>query len=676
MPSFRVRFLPDDIEVSLDDGKTLLEAARIANVYVGAICGGDGTCGKCRLVVREGEVVGESTDFLSLDEIRRGYVLACQVTPQSDLVVLIPPESRLSGYVGIGKDSERFRDFTRDEAERPLDRFDPLVNKFYLELPEPSLDDPTGDQERLLAALAQQHPSPLQMGLKTCQQLPRILRRLEKGRSSWSWTWDGRVTATIGSRSDVHEVLCVESGNTRLRNFGLALDVGTTTVVAHLVDLVSGATREAAAKYNSQIKFGADVISRINYARQAGGPEEVHRAITQDIDALIDDIVVRSGIGRGDIQCVVAAGNTAMLHFLLGLESDLIRIAPFTPAALAPPPVRAAELGIRIHPRGLLYSMPMVGSFVGGDITSGILACGMDRSDEISLLIDLGTNGELVLGNRDFLVASSASAGPAFEGGSIACGMRATSGAIDSVRIAPDDGRIELTTIDGGTPVGLCGTGLIDALAQMFLAGLVDRSGRFQVDRDKGRFRFSRDDDTPEFLLHPRGDDGVRDVVITQSDAENLIRTKAAIYAAVACLIESVGLTFGDIQRVFIAGAFGKRLNVANCVTIGLLPDVPVERMRFIGNSSVAGAKLVMLHQEMFDLVRQIRERITYEELMANTRYMDDFVSACFLPHTDLSQFPSLAAQSPAANSPATNSPAASQSGAAARAVPQSRSTP
>jgi uncharacterized 2Fe-2S/4Fe-4S cluster protein (DUF4445 family) len=644
VPNFRIKFLPDEQEIAIDEGQSLLEAARRANVYVGAICGGEGTCGKCRLIVREGEVEGESTEFLTREEIRRGYVLACQVFPRNDLVVEVPPESRLSGYVGIGgKESERFRDFTHREPEGPALQLDPVVKKFFLTIPGPSIDDPTADQERLLSALSKERPVPLQMGLKICHQLPRVLRRLTKGRGSSTWHWDGRVTATVGVRGPVLEVLSVESGNTAEKNFGLALDIGTTTVVAHLVDLVHGTTREAAAKYNSQLSFGADVIGRINHARQPHGGEDLQRAVIKDIDTLIEDLEVRSKIGRGDIQCIVAAGNTAMLHFLLGLEPDLIRLSPFTPAAVSPPPVRAAEIGIRINPRAILYTLPMIGSFVGGDVTSGILASGMHASDEVSLLIDLGTNGEIVLGNRDFLVAAAASAGPAFEGGSVACGMRATCGAIDSVEISPRGARVRLSTIDGGWPVGLCGTGMIDALAQMFLAGLVDRSGRFQVDRAPARFQTSSEDDRPEFVLVPAAEAGNhRGIVITQSDVENLIRTKGAIYAAAACLVNSVGLSFGDIQKVYIAGAFGNKLNVTNCVTIGLLPDLPAERLHFIGNSSVAGAKLVMLSEKMFAEVHRIRERITYEELMVNPRYMDDFLSACFLPHTDLTLFPSV----------------------------------
>ena len=292
--------------------------------------------------------------------------------------------------------------------------------------------------------------------------------------------------------------------------------MGTTTVVGHLVDLTSGVTLEAAAKYNSQIEYGADIITRLNHARQPGGAETLQRMILHDIDVLIDDLVERAQVGRGDIHCVVAAGNTAMMHFLLGIEADLIRVSPFVPAATSPPPLRAVELGIRIHPRGTFYAMPAVGSFVGGDITAGILASGMHHAEEISLLLDIGTNGEVVVGNKDFMVACSASAGPAFEGGSVACGMRATFGAIESMRILPQGMVISATTIDDGPPLGLCGTGLIDALAtQMFLVGLLDRSGRFQVDRCPERFRISAEDDQPEFVLVPAGaSNNWRDVVM------------------------------------------------------------------------------------------------------------------------------------------------------------------
>ena len=646
MTNFHIRFFPDEREATVEEGKTLLEAAREANVYVGALCGSEGICGKCRVVIREGEVEGESTEFLTRDEIRRGYVLACQVVPRSDLVVEVPPESRLGGYEGIGKDSERFRDFAHRGAERPPTELAPLVEKSLCVLDEPTIDDPAADQERLLAALAKKRSGPLQIGLKVTQELPEMLRGRNPKPGAPAWKWDGQVTAAVGVRGEVNEVIFVERGDTSDRYFGVALDVGTTTVVAHLVDLRSGTTREAAAKYNSQVEFGADIINRINRGRQLGGTEALQRSIIQDVDVLIDDLVRRARIGRGDIYCVVAAGNTTMLHFLLGLEADLIRISPFVPTVTSPPPVRAAEVGIRIHPRGLLYTMPMVGSYVGGDLTAGILASGMYKSDELALLLDVGTNGEVVLGNRDFLVACAASAGPAFEGGSIRCGMRATSGAIDGVRIFRHDMTISATTIDDCPPVGLCGTGLIEALSEMLLAGVIDRGGCFQTDRAPQRFRTSEEDGQPEFVLVSATESGSgRDVFIGQSDVENLIRTKGAIYAAADFLMQSVGLAFTDLAKVYIAGGFGNRLDVPSCVTIGLLPDVPAERFQFIGNSSAAGAKLVMLNRRMFDMVNEIRDRVTYQELMVDPDYMERFTSACFLPHTDLARFPSVAAR-------------------------------
>ncbi|NUQ61221.1 MAG: DUF4445 domain-containing protein [Pirellulales bacterium] len=643
MSSYRVRFQPEGALATVEEGQRLLDAARSANVYVGAICGGDGTCGKCRLVVREGDVTGESTDFLTADEIRHGYVLACQVTPQSDVVVEVPPESRLSGYVGISEDSDRFSDFSGRVAEPVPEEPDPLIRKLYVTLREPTLEDPLADQERLLAAIERERAGPWQMGLKVVRELPRVVRRFEAKRTSWNWRWDGRVTATVGLRKDVGEILAVEAGDTSGRNFGLALDVGTTTVVAHLVDLNSAVTCEAAAKYNSQIKFGGDVISRINYARLTGGGEALHRAIIEDIDTLIDDLVRRAKVGRGEIHCVVAAGNTAMVHFLLGLEADLIRLAPFVPAAAAPPPLRAAEVGIRIHPRGLLYTLPAVGSYVGGDITAGVLACGMHRREELALLIDIGTNGEVVLGNRDFLVACSASAGPAFEGGAVSCGMRAGAGAIDHVRIGRDTLAVFSRTIDGRSPVGVCGTGLIDALAEMSLAGLVDRGGRFRTERSPDCFCRGAEDGRPGFrLVNSRRSGGGRDIVVTQCDVENLIRTKGAIYAAVDSLVESLGLSLTDIRKVYIAGGFGNRLDLESCVAIGLLPDLPVDRFRFIGNGSITGAKLAMLSHRLLEEAHLLRSRITYQELMADPAYMERFTSACFLPHTDLSRFPSV----------------------------------
>ena len=473
------------------------------------------------------------------------------------------------------------------------------------------------------------------MGLKVIRRLPELLRE-----ANW------KVTASTAYRGALTEITDVTAGNTARKNLAIAVDLGTTTVVAHLVDLATGRTLAGAAKYNSQIEFGADVISRINRARMSGGREALHAAIASDVDVLIEDITRRANADRADVGCIVAAGNTTMLHLLLGLESDLLRLSPFVPVATSPAPARAADAGIRIHPRGLVYTMPMVGSYVGGDITAGLIVSGMHEKDELALFLDIGTNGEVVLGNKEFLVACSASAGPAFEGGSMKCGMRAAAGAVDSVRISPDDLAVDATTIGDAAAAGICGTGFIDALAQMFLAGLVDRGGALHVERSPERFTDSDEDGRAEFVLvSAKESGGERDVAIDQSDVENLIRTKGAIYAAADSLVESVGLSFADVKRVYIAGGFGNKLGVASCITIGLLPDVPPEQVEFIGNGSVRGSKRALLSRAAYDEVQALRDRITYQELMVDSSYMERFTSACFLPHTDTSRFKSVEAR-------------------------------
>jgi uncharacterized 2Fe-2S/4Fe-4S cluster protein (DUF4445 family) len=288
--------------------------------------------------------------------------------------------------------------------------------------------------------------------------------------------------------------------------------------------------------------------------------------------------------------------------------------------------------------------MPMVGSYVGGDIVAGILATNMHNSEQLSLLLDMGTNGEVVLGNREFLVACSASAGPAFEGATISCGMRATSGAIDSVRIFRKGLAVSVTTIDDSPPVGICGSGLIDSLAELFTAGVLDRTGRFQPDLCPNRFRQCQESGRPEFVLVSAAESGgQRDIVISQSDVDNLIRAKGAIYAAADSLVQSLGLSFDDIEKVHIAGGFGNELDIAHCIKIGLLPDIPVEKIQFVGNSSATGTKLAMLSRTLFEEIHRVRRQIAYQELAVDPDYMEKFTSACFLPHTDLSRFPSVA---------------------------------
>jgi len=630
MAKVKITFYPGGETAQVEKGVTLAEAASKAGVYIASICGGEGICGRCRIIIKSGEVEAAPTTLLTRDEIQQGYVLACQTKVLGDVEVLIPPESRAEGaQILIDEDAQRFRALYAVSEEQAFFRRDPLVKKLYLQLPPPTLQDNLADRERLYREIRRYVPAPImQMGLKVLQSLPSILRK-----GNW------KVTATLGRRGGTTEVIQVESGNRAGRNFGVAVDVGTSTVVAHLVDLSTSQTIDAEACYNSQLPFGEEVTRRIIYAEREG-PEELREAVVSDINNLISALISRNRVELNDVTTLFCAGNTTMLHFLLGLDPSQIRKSPYIPAAGAPPPVRAAEVGIKINPRGLLYTMPSIGSWVGGDITAGILATGLYQAKQLTMLIDIGTNGEIVLGNREWMLTCSTSAGPAFEGSGVKCGMKASRGAIERVEISAN-GYIKYRTIGDGRPKGLCGSGLIDSVAELFKSGYIDRSGRLLPGSSS---RVREQDGQLEFVLVPasRTETG-KEIVITQPDIENLLRAKAAIYAGAKILLQSMDLEFSDIEQVLIAGGFGNYLDREKAIMLGLIPDIPLERIRFVGNTSIIGAKMALLSEEAYERAHEIAKDVTYYDLITYPYYYDEFISAKFLPHTDLGRFPTVA---------------------------------
>jgi len=466
------------------------------------------------------------------------------------------------------------------------------------------------------------------MGLKVLQSLPEQHR-------GGKW----RITATLGNRGETTEVIQIEEGDRTDASYGIVVDVGTSTVVAHLVDLISSKTLDAEACYNSQIPYGAEVTRRIIHAeREGAGP--LRDAVVGDINNLINTLVTRSGVELHDVIACFASGNTTMLHFLLGLDTAHIRKSPYVPTTTNPPPVRAVEVGIRINPRGILYSMPAIGGWVGGDITAGILATGLADTAHLTMLIDVGTNGEIVLGNNDWMLACATSAGPAFEGTGVKSGMRASRGAIERVAFA-DDGPIDLQTIGDAAPCGICGSGLIDAIAGLFEAGVIDRSGHLLSDRSS---RVREVGGQREFVLVSAEESKAEaDIVITQPDIENVLRAKAAIYAGAKILLESTEHSFSDIDQLLIAGGFGNYLDGRKAILLGMIPDIPVERIRFVGNTSVIGAKMALLSRAAFERSTQIARSATYYDLITYPNYYEEFMSAKFLPHTDLGLFPTVA---------------------------------
>lgn len=422
----------------------------------------------------------------------------------------------------------------------------------------------------------------------------------------------------------------LEAGDTTTRHFGLAVDAGTTTIAAAVVDMTSGATLAAASGENMQTALGEDILTRILGAGEPGGLGRLQGLLAESINKAAAQAAAGAGIRAHEITAVAVGANTTMTHFLLGLDPTRICREPYIPAANAPGLLQAAELGLAAHPEAVVYCVPGVGSYVGGDAVAGVLVSGMHNRKEVSLFVDIGTNGEVVAGGRDWLVAAAGAAGPAFEGGVVRHGMRAAPGAVVRVSIDPQTHRVDYRVRGGGKAGGLCGSAVVDSLAGMLLAGIIDRAGRFRDGREK-------------FVVVPaREAESGADIVITQQDIRNFLRTKGAVNAAVETLLEAVGVKVQEISRLYAAGAFGKHLDVEAAVTIGLYPDLPRDRIVLLGNSSLEGARRALVSEQARRSLKNICGRVTYFELNASADFMARFAGSRFFPHTDLALYPSV----------------------------------
>jgi uncharacterized 2Fe-2S/4Fe-4S cluster protein (DUF4445 family) len=624
----KVCFEPSGLKTEVPAGTILLEAAHKAGVYLSSICGGDGYCGKCKVIIDQGQFQSRPTTLLTPDETRENIVLACQTKILSDMTVTVPKVHSLqTSQILMDSDAHRFSELAGDIREGVF-VFDPLVQKLEVNMSPPTVHDHTADHERLYVAIREQIDAPImQTGFRILQGLSKVLQQT-----------DYQVAVTVGRRGGTTELIEVEPTKRSKTNFAVAVDLGTTTVVAHLIDLVNAKTIDTEATYNSQINFGEDYIRRIIYAEENNAFDEMQDRIVQDVNDLIVTLASRQKVDLHDITAVICAGNTAMVHFLLNLDPTRIRREPYVASAGFVPPIRAAEVGIQINKRGLLYCLPSVAAYVGSDIVAGVLTTRIYTKKKVSLFVDIGTNGEVVLGNRDWLVCASSSAGPAFEGTGVKHGMRAAAGAIEKLDITPD-GSIEFKTIGNKHPAGICGSGLLDTIAELFTNGIIDRTGRFKTNGDT---RLTEGDEGLQFQLVPPANEH-QEIVITQADIDNLVRSKAGVFAAIRVLMNSTQTKVEDIDTIYIAGGFGNFLNVQQAVTVGMLPDVPAEKIRFVGNASIAGAKTVLMSRKALETAEKIADSMTYFDLMSHPGYMDEFVRASFLPHTDLSLFPSVA---------------------------------
>jgi uncharacterized 2Fe-2S/4Fe-4S cluster protein (DUF4445 family) len=410
-------------------------------------------------------------------------------------------------------------------------------------------------------------------------------------------------------------------------------------VVVYLVNLLTGEIVDIGSTYNSQMRYGDDVITRIVHATEGGGLNELRDAVVTDINTIVDSLMERHSIDACEIDTATIAGNTTMSHIFWGLNPGSIREEPYIPTLNQFPQWKGGTARLSVNPQSPVYTVPSVASYVGGDIVAGVLASKMHRNPEIALFMDIGTNGEIAIGNNEWLMTAACSMGPCFEGSGIRCGMRATSGAVESVKIEPNTYEPQISVIGGGHPMGICGSGMIDAISEMFLTGVIDQKGKLV----KGKTdRIRESEEGLEFVLY-RDEAHHKDIVLTEVDVENIIRAKAALYAGIKTLLSEVGFTMDAVEKVYIAGGFGNYINVERAVILGMLPDIPKERFVFMGNTSITGAYLCLLSEELRKEAEDIASKMTYIELSVYRSFMDEYMSALFLPHTDMSQFPTVA---------------------------------
>lgn len=621
MTQITIHFLPDDRSAKVNPGSTIAEAAEKAGVYIKNLCGGEGVCGQCRVRIIKGNVEAEerTRSFFSGEELEQNYALACRSAVLENAEILIPPESRI-------EESQIIMEGAEEEGREAEQR--PLVRKIHLELSPPTAEDNISDIDRVARELRKKTGwHSFDINLNSLQGLADMLRE-----SNW------KITAGIVRTPNGYRIQKIEPLDSGSRNYGIALDVGTTTVVVQLVDVGAGKVLGSEGMLNKQAAYGEDVISRMIYACGKGGLQPLQDAVVKNINKLIESLSANQGIAVEEIDAVVAAGNTTMSHFLLGLAPCSIRLDPYVPTADVYPQILARDIGIRINPNGILETLPGVASYVGGDIVAGVMACGIADSAETRGLIDIGTNGEIAIGNSEWLVCCSASAGPAFEGGGTRCGMRATRGAIEKIEVR--EGSLHYQTIGNADPRGICGSGLIDCIYELVKNGIIGANGKFNLQREDRRL--STAEDMPHYVVAFADETETGEtLVITESDIDNLIKSKGAVFAAIKSLSDYIGLGLDEIHSFYVAGGFGSFLDIPKAVGIGLLPDIGEDKIRFIGNSSLTGARLSLLSQSVFEKCIAVSRSMTNIELSTYQPFMDEYMAALFLPHTNKQLFPS-----------------------------------
>lgn len=634
----KVTFTSHNKEIYCNKGDKLLDVARDAEIFIDAPCNGNVSCGKCKVRLIKGKVDTEKTHHIKDEEWNQGYILACNTKVIEDIDIEVPSKlsASMHGMKIEGSDKKKDKEVF-DRAKKIIEEnnfeFKTNIVKTYIEIDEPTLDDNISDIDRI-ERYVRNHLGydEIDFTIELLRKVPTVIRED-----------NFKVTITYIKKKNKITILNIESGNTENKLYGVAIDIGTTSVVICLVDLYTKEIVDKASSGNAQIKYGADVIHRIVYSTKKNGLKELNEAVVEEtINPLLDSIYTRNSVDKDNVVSLVVAGNTTMTSLFLGVYTDFLRQEPFIPPFLKSPRLIGKDVRLNINDSAYVFLAPSVASYVGGDITAGVLSAGIWSSEENVLFIDLGTNGEIVFGNRDYMMSCACSAGPAFEGGGISCGMRASNGAIEKVKIDKETLKPTLTTIGDVSPIGICGSGIIDLICQMLLTGIIDRRGKIHRDIDNERIIFN-EYETGEYVLAFKEEYNLdQDITINEVDIDNFIKAKGAIYSGASVLIESLGMDFSVIDKVYIAGGIGNNLDIENSILIGLLPDIEREKFIYIGNSSLVGSYLALISKDAKKKLQEIGSEITYVELSVYPTYMDEFISACFLPHTNIEQFPTI----------------------------------
>lgn len=627
--SVKVRFEPFNIVAQAPVGSTILEVALEAGVHINASCGGEGVCGKCRVIVEEGSVQGGVTEKINPQDVAKGVRQACLAELTGDVVVRVPVESSLDKVAlkALAAGSAQQATLIGGEELKQEGRFDPALAKVTVRANHPTLEDNRNDVARLLACLREKGERGFSFAFEAIRDLPEAWRQGD-------WQVTTTIMRPVRRKYGRNQVIRVEPGDTSASNLAVAIDLGTTTVWAQLIDLNSGKVLATEGDFNGQIGYGEDVISRIVYAGKPGGLKRLGEAACGSINEVLKAVARKAGVELTDINLATLAGNTTMTQLFLGVEPKYIRLEPYVPAAAYYPPLRASQFGLALADHVRLLVFPAAASYVGGDVVAGVMGVGMHKDERLTLFIDLGTNGEVVVGNRDWMACAAASAGPAFEGGGIKFGMRASKGAIENFSVNPISGEPAIVTVGKAKPRGICGSGLIATVAALLMAGIIDERGHYNLDHKSDRVR--QGEDGPEYVLAWADDTSIgRDIGLTETDIDNLLRAKGAMYAAYMTLLEGVGLSIHDLERVILAGGFGQSINLERAILIGLLPELPLEKFTFVGNGSLLGARMVAMSNQLRTEVGDIVDKMTNFELSVAPNYMGNYTGSLFLPHTE-----------------------------------------